>query len=294
MTNREILALKEQPKELVIIGGGVIGMEFAAYFSTLGTRVTVIEMLPKILGPMDGEISAMLQKMYAKRGVEFCLECKVVRIDKDTVVYENAAGEQKSVRGDKILVSTGRRAVLSGFGLDTLGVKTERGIVVDDYMRTNVPGVYAAGDVTGFSMLAHTASREGEVAVADILGKSVKMSYRAIPAVVYTNPEVAGVGITEDQAIAQGLDIEVLKLPMAFSGRFVAENERGEGLCKIIACKQSHKILGVSMIGNPCSEIIQSACMAIEQDMTTEQLRDIVFPHPSVSEILKEVAYQEI
>ncbi len=292
VTNREILALRERPEELVIIGGGVIGMEFASFFSSLGTKVTVIEMLQKILGPLDNEISAMLQAQYARKGVEFKLGCKVVAIDGNEVVYETPDGVAERVRGDKILVSVGRRANLKGFGLENLGVETGRGIVVDAHMRTNVPGVYAAGDVTGFSLLAHTASREGEVAVNTILGIEDRMSYDAIPGVVYTNPEVAGVGLTEEEAVRQGADYVAVKLPMAFSGRFVAENERGEGLCKIIADRATHRVLGVHMLGNPCSEIIQGACIAIERHLTAEQLRDVVFPHPSVSEIIKETVSQ--
>ena len=298
VTNREILSLKEQPGELVVIGGGVIGMEFAAFFSALGTKVTVVEMLPKILGPLDDEISAMLQKIYAKRGVNFCLGCKVTGIEGNTVVYEDPEGQVCRVSGDRILVSVGRRAKLDGYGLENLGVEMTLnrggrpcGIKVDDRMRTSVPGVYAAGDVTGFSMLAHTASREGEVAVNDILGKEDRMRYDAIPSVVYTNPEVAGVGLTEEQAKASGREYEVLKLPMAYSGRFVAENEGGEGICKLIVGKEKHEVLGVHMLGNPCSEIIHSACIAIESGMTAEQLRKVVFPHPSVSEIIRETAF---
>ena len=291
VTNREILALKEQPKELVVIGGGVIGMEFAAFFSTLGTKVTVVEMLPKILGPLDDEISATLQKIYAKRGINFCLKCKVTGIEGNTVVYEDPEGKTCRVSGDKILVSVGRRANVKGIGLENIGVAFERGIKVDDKMRTNVPNVYAAGDVTGFSMLAHTASREGEVAVNNILGKKDHMRYDAIPGVVYTNPEVAGVGLTEEQAKAAGKDFTVVKLPMAYSGRFVAENEGGEGLCKIIVGSKHHEVLGVHMLGNPCSEIIHSACIAIEMEMTLEQLKEVVFPHPTVSEIIKETAF---
>ena len=298
VTNREILSLKEQPKELVVIGGGVIGMEFAAFFSTLGTKVTVVEMLPKILGPLDDEISAMLQKIYAKRGIEFCLRCKVTGIEGNTVVYEDPEGKVCRVSGDKILVSVGRRANISGFGLENTGVEMllnrggkPCGIKVDEHMRTNVPNIYAAGDVTGFSMLAHTASREGEVAVNNILGKQDHMRYEAIPGVVYTNPEVAGVGLTEEQAKASGKEYEVLKLPMAYSGRFVAENEGGEGICKIIIGKKHHEVLGMHMLGNPCSEIIHSACIAIESEMTLEQLKEVVFPHPTVSEIIKETAF---
>ena len=295
VTNREILALEEQPAELVVIGGGVIGMEFASFFNSIGTKVTVVEMLPKILGPMDDEISAMLQAQYAKKGVEFQLGCKVVAVEGDTVVYETPEGETCRVRGDKILVSVGRRAVLQGFGLETLGVELALnpagrpcGIKVDEHMRTSVPGVYAAGDVTGFSMLAHTASREGEVAVNDILGRDDRMRYDAIPGVVYTNPEVAGVGLTESEAAARGVDCTVLKLPMAFSGRFVAENERGEGMCKLIVDNATRAVLGVHMLGNPCSEMIHSACIAIERKLTAEQLKEVVFPHPTVSEIFRE------
>ena len=298
VTNREILALTEQPKELVVIGGGVIGMEFAAFYNTLGTNVTVVEMLPKILGPLDDEISATLQKIYEKRGIKFCLRCKVTGIEGNAVVYEDPDGKVCKASGDKILVSVGRRANLTGYGLENLGVEyllnrggKPCGIKVDEKMRTNIPGVYAAGDVTGFSMLAHTASREGEVAVNDILGKEDRMRYDAIPGVVYTNPEVAGVGFTEEQAKASGKEFEVIKLPMAYAGRFVAENEHGEGICKLIVGKKYHEVLGAHMLGNPCSEIIHSMCIAIEQEMTVEQLKEVVFPHPTVSEILKETLF---
>ena len=298
VTNREILDLTERPEALVVIGGGVIGMEFAAFFSTLGTKVTVVEMLPKILGPLDDEISEMLQKQYEKRGVEFCLRCKVTGIEGNTVVYEDPEGKVCRVSGDKILVSVGRRANLQGFGLENIGVELALnpagrpyGIKVDEKMKTNVPGVNAAGDVTGFSMLAHTASREGEVAVNNILGKEDRMRYNAIPGVVYTNPEVAGVGLTESEAKAKGIDFKVVKLPMAYAGRFVAENERGEGICKIIVGAKYHEVLGVHMLGNPCSEIISAACVAIETEMTLEQLQEVVFPHPTVSEIIKETSF---
>ncbi len=298
VTNREILSLGAQPASLVIIGGGVIGMEFASFFNSIGTQVTVIEMLPKILGPLDDEISAMLQAQYQKKGVEFHLGCKVVAVEGNDVVYEDAEGKTCRAGGEKILVSVGRRANIQDIGLENIGVELALnpagrpyGIKVDDKMRTSVPGVYAAGDVTGFSMLAHTASREAEVAVNTILGKADQMRYNAIPGVVYTNPEVAGAGMTEAEAAAKGLNYTVLKLPMAFSGRFVAENERGEGLCKLVVDKAGHKLLGVHMLGNPCSELIFGACMAIEQGMSVDQFKEVVFPHPTVSEIMKETAF---
>ena len=295
VTNREILALEQQPESLVVIGGGVIGMEFASFFHSIGTKVTVIEMLPKILGPMDDEISALLQAQYAKKGVEFHLNCKVTAVEGNDVVYEDPEGNICRATGERILVSVGRRASLDGIGLENVGVKLALnpagrpyGIQVDAQMRTSVPGIYAAGDVTGFSMLAHTASREGEVAVNNILGRADSMRYDAIPGVVYTNPEVAGVGLTEAEAARKGLEVEVKKLPMAYSGRFVAENERGEGLCKILLDKAGGKVVGVHMLGNPCSEIIYGACMAIEKGFTAAQLKEVVFPHPTVSEIFRE------
>ncbi len=289
LTNREILALKEQPKKLVIIGGGVIGMEFASFFNSLGTEVTVVEMLPKILGGLDDEISHMLQDIYAKKGVQFHLSCRVTEIKGNEVIYTTPDGKTESASGDKILVSVGRRAVTQGFGLETLGVELNRGgIKVDNKMRTNVPGVYAAGDVTGFSLLAHTASREGEVVVNNLTGRADQMRYDAIPGVVYTNPEVAGVGLTEEAAQKKGIAYRVAKLPMAYAGRFVAENEGGTGLCKVIVGAQYGEVLGVHMLGNPCSEIIYGACMAIEQEMTLEAMQEVVFPHPTVSEIFKE------
>lgn len=288
LTNREILSLESRPESLVIIGGGVIGMEFASFFNSIGTSVTVIEMLPKILGPLDEEISLMVQDVYAKRGVDFKLNCKVTSIDGNSVNFMDADGNACSVSGEKILLSVGRRANIKGFGLENLGVETDRGIKVDGRMRTNVPGVYAAGDVTGFSQLAHTASREAEVAVNDICGISDVMTYDAIPSVVYTNPEVACVGLTESEANAKGLSVKVAKLPMAYSGRFVAENDGFFGLCKLVVNDADGKVLGVQMVGNPCSEIIQGICVAIQAGMDVESLKRTVFPHPTVSEIIKE------
>lgn len=291
LTNREILALKEQPASLVIIGGGVIGMEFASFYNSLGTKVTVVEMLPEILGGLDFEISAMLRDIYAKKGIEFHLLAKVVKVEGNKVFFEKD-GKTESVEGDKILVSVGRRAVTKGFGLENLNVEMNRGgIKVDEKMRTNIPGVFAAGDVTGFSLLAHTASREGEVVVNNLAGRNDIMRYDAIPGVVYTNPEVAGVGYTEEAAKAKGIAFRVAKLPMAFAGRFIAENEGGSGLCKVLVGEKHGEVIGVHMLGNPCSEIIYGACMAIEQEMTLAEMQEVVFPHPTVSEIFKETVF---
>ena len=291
LTNREILALTAAPASLVIIGGGVIGMEFASFYNSLGVPVTIIEMLPEILGGMDKEVAEMVRGIYAKRGVKFCLGCKVTAIEGNTVHYTDGEGNALTAEGDKILMSVGRRAVLKGFGLENIAVETERGIKVNEYMQTTMPNVYAAGDVTGFSLLAHTASREGEVAVNHITGKADRMEYNAIPGIVYTNPEVSSVGLTEEQATAQGIEYRVSKLPMTYSGRFVAENEGQMGLCKILADKEGY-VIGVHMVGNPSGEFICAACMAITHKITTEELKRTVFPHPTVSEILKEGLFE--
>lgn len=291
LTNREILDLKEQPKSLVIIGGGVIGMEFASFYNSLNTKVTVVEMLPEILGNNDYEISAMLREQYSKKGITFHLNAKVVKVESNTVYFEKD-GETHSVEGDKILVSVGRRPVTKGFGLENLNVELFKGgIKTDDKMRTNVPGVFAAGDVTGFSLLAHTASREGEVVVNNLTGRPDRMRYNAIPGVVYTNPEVSGVGETEESAKAKGIDYKVAKLPMAYAGRFIAENEGGSGLCKVLTGARHNEVIGVHMIGNPSSEMIYGACLAIEQEMTLSEMEEVVFPHPTVSEIFKETIF---
>ena len=291
LTNREILALTQAPESLVIIGGGVIGMEFASLYNSLGIQVTVVEMLPEILGGLDKEISEMLRSIYAKKGVKFNLQCKVTAIDGNIVHFTDSVGNEQSIEGDKILMSVGRRATLTGFGLENIAVETERGIKVNEKMQTSMPNVYAAGDVTGFSLLAHTASREGEVAVNNILGKSDKMEYNAIPGIVYTNPEVSGVGLTEEQAQAQGIEYRLSKLPMTYAGRFVAENEGQTGMCKILSTAEG-KVLGVHMLGNPSSEFICAACMAITNGLTIDELRRTIFPHPTVSEILKEVLFE--
>ena len=293
ITSRELLAMKEAPSSLAIIGGGVIGMEFASLYNSIGIEVHVIEMLPEILGTLDKEISAMLRTRYAKKGVHFHLSCKVTRIEGNKVIFVDVEGIEHNIESDKILISVGRRPITQGLGLETLGVALERGAVkVDNRMCTNIEGVYAAGDITGFSLLAHTASREAEVVINNLCGHDDTMNYDAIPGIVYTNPEVAGVGLTEEEAQKHGIEYDSQKLPMAYSGRFVAENEGGEGVCKIITDKASGRVIGVHMLGNPCSEIICSACIAIEQGLTARELERIVFPHPTVSEIFKECILQ--
>ena len=290
-TSREALQSKELPTSLVIIGGGVIGMEFASFFNSMGTEVHVVEMLDKILGPMDRELSEMLQAEYAKRGVKFYLGHKVTGVHGTEVSVEKD-GETFILHGEKVLLSVGRRPVTKGFGLETIAPEPFRnGIKVNEFMQTSIPNVYACGDITAFSLLAHTAVSEAEVAINHILGKtSAGMSYKAIPGVVYTNPEIAGVGKTEEELQAAGIPYTIKKIPMAFSGRFVAENEMGNGVCKLILA-EDETIIGAHLLGNPASELIVIAGLAIEKGMKADELKAIVFPHPTVGEIIKEALY---
>ena len=291
LTNREVLELKEVPKELVIIGGGVIGLEMAAYYNVAGSHVTVVEMLDHIAGPTDREISELLKKSCADAGIDFQLGARVTALTQDSVKAE-LDGAEREYKADKVLLSIGRRANLTGYGLETLGVETSRtGIVTDDHLRTNVEGVYAAGDVNGRIMLAHTAYRESEVAINTMLGERDVMRYNAIPSVIYTLPEVASVGMTEEEAKSRGIEYDVKKLSMRYSGRFVAENE-GDGLCKILVDKKTRTVLGVHMLGTYSSEIIWGAAQLIETELTVSDAREIVFPHPTVSEIIREVLWE--
>ncbi len=292
MTNREILSIPAIPENLVIVGGGVIGLEMASYFNSVGSKVTVIEMMPKIAGATDAEISNILLKSYQEKGVEFKLGCKVVEVTKDSVKYEQD-GKTVSVKADKVLLSIGRRPVTQGIGLENIGVATERGaIVTDRYSKTNVAGVYAAGDVNGRMMLAHVAYREAEVAINNILGKKDIMRYDAVPSVIYTNPEVGCVGETEESAKAKGIDVEVANITMNYSGRYVAENEGGKGICKVIVDKKHKRLIGAHMIGNYASEIIFGAGIMIETEMRVDDIKEIIFPHPTVCEILREAIFQ--
>lgn len=288
LTNREILALTELPEKLCIIGGGVIGLEMASYFNSVGTKVTVVEMMDRIAGQTDIDISNLLKDIYTAKGVDFRLGAKVVSVGSGAVVYEKD-GEKVSVEADKVLVSIGRRANTAGIGLESIGVLTERGaIVTDEQMKTNVPGVFAAGDVNGKSMLAHTAYREGEVAVNTMIGVRDRMDYSAVPAVIYTDPEAASVGETEETAAKKGLDVIVKKIPMSYSGRYLAENEGGKGICKVILSKEGERLLGVSMLANPAGEIITAATAMIGREFRAADVRKVIFPHPTVAEVIRE------
>ena len=294
-SSKEALEAKQLPESVVIVGGGVIGLEFATLFNGLGVEVTVIEFLPQILPALDDDIVAMLRADYEKRGVHFMTSTKVEAIEGDKVIWsdKNSTGGG-FVKAEKILVCVGRRPNTDGLEALTDLQYEGRGIKVNEFMQTNLKNVYAAGDVTGKIMLAHVASRQAEVAVGRIT-KTIpvqRIAYNAIPSVVYTWPETASVGLTEKDLRGKDsvlpMDVEVKKLPMTFSGRFVAENEGETGLCKVIVDKRSQTILGVHLYGNPASEIIGAASAAVRFGYTLPEWQQVIFPHPTVSEILKE------
>lgn len=291
----DALAATELPKSMVIVGGGVIGMEFATLYHELGVPVTVIEAMPTILPNLDQEVVQILLDKYKKAGINILTQTKVESIDGNTVHYSSLSSEESKgeVSAERILVSVGRRANLQG--LEALeGLELNRGaIVIDEFCQTNLPKVYACGDVTGKIMLAHVASRQAEVAVEHLLHDQMvnaqMVNYNAVPSVVYTNPEIASVGLTEAQAESMEIPVEVRKLPMTFSGRFMAENEGETGLCKMIVDSRTQTIVGVHCIGNPCSEFIAAASCAVRNGYTLSDFRQVVFPHPTVSEILHEL-----
>ena len=295
VTNREILDLKTAPRRIVVVGGGVIGLEMASYFCSIGSEVTVVEMLDKIAGPTEAEISKILQKNYEKKGVKFILGAKVAAVNGkpgDGVVEYEKDGKTDKIACDLVLVSTGRRARTKDIGLEEIGVQMNRGaIVTDETCRTSVPGIWAAGDVNGKIMLAHTAYREGEAAVNDMLGRKDRVDYRAIPSVIYTNPEVGSVGETVETAKKAGIEAEEVTLSLRYSGRYVAENEGGDGIVKVVYGKEHREILGVHMIGSYASEIIYGAAAMVAKKQRISDVEKLVFPHPTVCEVIREAMF---
>jgi dihydrolipoamide dehydrogenase len=291
VTNREILDLQEIPATLSIIGGGVIGLEMAGYFQTCGSQVTVIEMLDHIAGAADREMTASLQKSFEKKGVRFFLNSQVTAVGNGMVEFTRQ-GEKMQTETALTLLSVGRRPVIKDIGLENIGVLTERGhIVTDEQGRTNVPGVFAAGDVNGIWMLAHAAYREAEVAVNTMLGKKDRMRYQAMPSVLYTNPEMAFVGETEESCKEKGIEYKKITLPMTFSGRYMAENEGGDGWIKLLVDPVRDRLVGCHMLGSYASEIILSAGILIESEMRIADIKELVFPHPTVGEIIREAVF---
>ena len=290
LTSREILDLTQVPKTLAVIGGGVIGLEMAAYYAAAGAKVTVVEMLSQVGGGMDNALSAFLQKSLEAKGIRILTGHRCLEIGPGRVTVQGP-GTPQTLEAELVLLATGRRPNTQG--LEALGVTLSKGAVVtDSQCRTNIPGLYAVGDVNGHHMLAHTAYREAEVAVATLLGKKDAMRYHANPAVIYTAPEVAWVGMTEENCRQKGTEYEAVTLSMRYSGRFVAENEGEDGLCKVIVDKKRRTVLGVHLLGSYAGEIIWGAAQMLELHLRVSEARQIIFPHPTVSEILREALWE--
>jgi len=288
VNSKNILDLGRIPKSLLIIGGGAIGCEFASIFNALGTDVTVVEMLPRIIATEETQISRTLQVLFRKSGIKVYLGTKVsetaVTGDGVTSLLDN--GEE--VVTELVLVSVGRRPNVTGIGLEEIGAAVNRaGVQVNNRMETNVSGIYAAGDVVGGLMLAHVATREGVVAAANALGTVEEVSYKAIPSTIYTLPEVSHVGLTENEAREKGIEITTGRFPFAANGKAKGLGEE-DGFVKWVVGKENGLLLGLHIIGPMATELLPAGIIAVEQEMTVDDFAASVFPHPTLSESLTE------
>jgi dihydrolipoamide dehydrogenase len=289
LDSTSVFGLTALPKQLAIIGGGYIGLEFASFFAAAGTEVVVFEMLPQIAAGCDRDIADRLSKELKRQGITFRTATRVTRIEGRTLHFEDAAGAAGTFTADFILNSTGRVPILEDLGLAQAGVDFDRkGIKTSDKGRTNVPGIWASGDVTGRRLLAHAAAREGIVAVNNMFGGDDRLRYDSIPSVIYTHPEVASVGKTEQELEAEGVSYKKSLVPMAYSGRFMIENPQGAGVVKVLAGAKYGELLGVHALGDSSSEFIIAAAAMIEAEMCVSDVAQLVFPHPTVSEAMKE------
>ncbi|MDX2090931.1 MAG: dihydrolipoyl dehydrogenase [Kofleriaceae bacterium] len=289
------LALDTLPQRMVVIGGGYIGLELGMVYAKFGTKVTVVEATPRLLGTMDKDCVAVVERKLKKMGVEVMLDTKAKswedKGDRAVLTVELKDGKTATVDTDKILMSIGRRPNSENLGLEAAGVKTERGfVVVDDRLRTNVGGIYAIGDLVGGMMLAHKATKEGEVVAEVIAGHKAAFDVRAIPAVVFTDPEIASTGLTEDEAKAKGhTKLKVGKFPFAALGRALSVND-SEGFVKVIADGNTGELLGVHIVGNGASDMIAEPTLAIEMGAVADDLRLTIHAHPTMPEAMMEAA----
>ncbi|MFT5871375.1 MAG: dihydrolipoamide dehydrogenase [Clostridium sp.] len=293
MDSTDALSLKNIPKSMVIIGGGVIGVEFASVYSAFGCKVHIVEMLPFILPPIDRELGEMVKVNLISEGIEIYNDCKVTKIEKaneNLNVAFSKGTEQLNIEAEKVLVAVGRRANIKNLDLDKSGVKIEKGcIVVNDNMETNVSGIYAIGDCNGKNMLAHVASEQGIIAAERIMGKNSKMDYKTVPACVYIRPELASVGLTEEQVKTSGVSYRVGKFPLAANGKALIMGETS-GVIKIIADVNYDEILGVHILGPGATDIITEAALALRLECTIEELITTIHAHPTVGEAMREAA----
>ena len=289
------LSLEKLPKSMVVIGGGVIGLELACAYAAFGTKITVVEALDHMLPMLDGDLTKIGVAHMKKMGMEFNLECPVQAVEASPVgakvVCKNKAGETVSFEAEKVLVAIGRRANTASLDLEAAGIAHEKGrILVNDKMETNVPGVYAIGDcVMGYAQLAHTASAMGEVAAENICGVEAHYDEKTNPTCVYMEPEAASVGLTEEQCKAKGIDYKVGKFPLVANGKSLIING-GEGLVKIIADAKYEEVLGMHIIGPRATDLIAEGALALRLEATVDELISTIHSHPTVSESVRECA----
>ncbi len=286
-----MLAATKMVDHLIVIGGGVIGIEFATFYAMLGKKVTVIEMLPQVCGAAEKEFAAIVQKKLESRGATIHLNARVSKVEGKKVFFTDSTGKEQTAAADMILSATGRVANLDGLGYENLNIAIEKNrIVVNERAQTSAPNVYAAGDVTGKIQLAHFASRQATVAVNNMFGIPDICREDAIPSAVYGDPELASVGLTEAQAKAKGIKYRAVKMPLAASGRFLAETEGDRGTVKAILGERD-EVLGMHVVGPYASEMIGAAAVMIESELRAQDVQQIVFPHPTVAEIMKDIMF---
>lgn len=291
LTSDDALELDSYPEEMVIIGAGAIGIEFANFFNTFGTKVTIVEMMPQIIPTLkDKKIASVLQRIFQKRGIEFKLGVKIEKVEKKNgkviVFLENG----EIIETKKVLVSIGRKFNSENIGLENVGIKTEKGrILVNEYLKTNIPHHYAIGDVIGGMLLAHKAMKEGEVLAEIIVGKDIKMDYEVLPWVIFSYPEVATVGLTEEEAKSLGISVVKGEFPFIANGKAVSANST-DGFVKIVAKEDNHKILGAQIVGEGASNLIGELAIAIKNNLKLEDIVDTIHVHPTLSEAIFEAA----
>jgi dihydrolipoamide dehydrogenase len=289
----EAMVPERMPKSLLVVGSGAIGVEFASFFRTMGAEVTIVEVLPQILPVEDAEVAAFARKNFEKQGIKILTGAKVTKLDKktDSVVATIEAGDGKTqtLEVERVISAVGVVGNVEGLGLEKLGVKIERGtVVVDGHCKTSVPGIYAIGDVSGAPMLAHKAEHEGVICVEAIKGLHPHpMDKNLIPGCTYCQPQIASVGLTEARAKEQGREIRVGKFPFAGNGKAIALGE-DQGFIKVIFDKKTGQLLGAHMVGAEVTELIQGYVVAMNLETTEEELMHTVFPHPTLSEMMKE------
>ncbi len=290
----EAMKPEELPKSLLVMGSGAIGIEFASFYRTMGVEVTVVEIMSQVMPVEDAEISAFAKKQLEKQGIKIHLEAKVAKVEKGansiTATVEMKDGSSQKITADRMISAVGVQANIENIGLEAAGVKTERGfIVIDGYGKTNVPGIYAIGDVAGGPLLAHKAEHEAVICVEKIAGvpNVHPMDKSKIPGCTYCNPQVASVGLTEAKAKEQGREIRVGRFSFAANGKAVALGE-DQGMVKTIFDKKTGELIGAHMVGAEVTELIQGFVVAMNLETTEEELMHTIFPHPTLSESMKE------